>query len=182
MFRGSYIFCMVLISVMVLGLLFGSRGSDENDRVREALFPELKSNQASVSRIEIHGARTGPQVTLILEGGQWRLQEQTDRPVDLLKINRFVEALVEADKLERKTFKQEHFHHLGVDDSAIGVSLVGQNTMQKTIWVGDMAKNRTGRYIRMLEGDGQAVWLISSGLTELSTNPADWLASSQDIP
>jgi hypothetical protein len=93
MFRGSYIFCMVLISVMVLGLLFGSRGSDENDRVREALFPELKSNQASVSRIEIDGAEIGAvagvHITLILEGGQWRLQEQTDRPVDLLKINRF---------------------------------------------------------------------------------------------
>ena len=28
MFRGSYIFCMVLISVVVLGLLFGSRESD----------------------------------------------------------------------------------------------------------------------------------------------------------
>jgi len=36
---------------MVLGLLFGSCGSDEDTRVREALFPKLKSNADDISRI-----------------------------------------------------------------------------------------------------------------------------------
>lgn len=178
MFRGSYIFCMVLISVMVLGLLFGSFRTDENERVRKALFPELKSNRTDVSRIQIFAsdAGAGAKVTLISEGGQWRVQERLNHVADLAKINRFVKALVEADKLERKTFTQENFYRVGVDDSAIGVSL-GEQTI---LWVGDTAKNQPGRYVRMLEADESEVWLISAALKDLSTNPADWLDSSHE--
>ena len=211
MFRGSYIFCMVLISVMVLGLLFGSSESDEDTKVRAALFPELKFKRNGISQIEIskieisgalddvrdevgdevgegagEGAGAGNaaadnaaeiKVTLLRQDGQWKVQERIDALADAAKINRFVAALVKANKLERKTFTPEYFYRVCVDDQAIGVKLEGQ----ATIWIGATAKNRFGRYVRMIEGGESVVWLISSELTELSTDPADWLQGGQAL-
>jgi len=96
------------------------------------------------------------------------VQERLDDLADLPKISRFIEALVDADKLERKNFKPENFHRVGLADQA-------------TIWIGATAKNRSGRYARILEGEERVVWLISSNLEELSANPADWLQKDQDI-
>lgn len=175
MFKGSYAFVYTLIAVLLIGLIFGGSESDQNGYT-QVLPPDVVSSLNELVEVEILTTLDSDEikVSLVNESGEWRVAERYGYPANQTKLVRLLRDLADARLLEEKTKKPENFAALGVGESATRLRLSGDLTLA----FGQQASGRSGRYMRYESGgdDANQVYLQSAVLSELSADPAVWLA------
>lgn len=140
------------------------------------LFPELSAQIEGIDRIELRGA--GSEVLATLERGEggWRLVER-DWPAHGGRIQRLLQDLGEARRVEAKTSDATRYSRLGVepidaeDAAGIEVRASGEGRAFRVL-IGDAPASGSGRFVRVVD-EAQA-WRVDREL-DLPREAATWL-------
>ncbi|MCK5720764.1 MAG: DUF4340 domain-containing protein, partial [Thiomargarita sp.] len=147
----------------------------------ELLFPELMTNIADVTEIEIISA--GEVITITSNDKQWQMLEKQLYPVATDKVNNLLLDMANLNILEAKTDNSNNYSKIGVEDPkgddaksklvtlkkgdvAIASLIVGNQQQAK------IDSTRSEIYVR--KSDDKQSWL-TIGQLSIENQPADWL-------
>ncbi|HEX5757251.1 MAG TPA: DUF4340 domain-containing protein [Arenimonas sp.] len=140
------------------------------------LFPELAAHIDAIGRIEVRGAGSEVLATLERRDSAWHLLER-DWPAHGGRIQRLLQELGEARRVEAKTSDATRYARLGVEpvdaEDAAGIELVViGDGIEFRVVVGDPPASGGGRFVRVV--DQAQAWRVDREL-ELPRETAAWL-------
>lgn len=161
--RGALL--LVAAIVMLLGVFFANQTA-YNANPREdggaLLLPDLKQQVDTLQSIRITKAGNVAVATISRSEKTWSVEERANYAADPAKLRSLLQALVEAQRIEKKTARPELYARLGVEpiegENAAGlqVTLSGPDTDLSLI-LGNNAQGQF-RYARLSDDDRS--WLI----------------------
>ncbi len=144
---------------------------------RSLLFPTLAQRQDQLDTLRLRGAGNEPLVSLVKQGGSWRVAERTDWPADAGRISQYLFVLSQARRIEEKTANPKLYARIGVepvtDAGAAGTELELSGAGESSrLSIGNEHPKFNSNYVRV---DGQAqAWLTDLPVT-FERDPAAWL-------
>lgn len=134
----------------------------------ERLYPDLADSVNAIEQVIL----TGPEnrTELAKRDGTWVLANRNGYPADDDRVRRFLLALTQVDRVDRKTARDDRMDRIGLGSGALRVSL-GEAAPELAI--GDEAPGAGGlRFVR--RADEEAAW-TATGLPTISATPGDWM-------
>jgi len=174
----SIVFMIAIILAMGLGIYLNQRGSvsTRDDQIGKLLFPGLKAKLDKVQEVKF--ASNQKTVTIEHKGEHWTIEQKGGYEADFGKLSSFLNGLVKAKYVERKTSKPDNFSILGVrgiDDSAskaTEVSVTASDGSQYQLLIGKNSETEKGHFVR--KPSQSQVWLVD-GVEEASTDAEHWI-------
>ena len=175
--RKLSILAIVAVIAVVAGLWLAGRQTSPPSTASAALYPDLKSEVASITALRI--VKPGGTPALEMKRGEsgWTVAERHDYPADEAKLRKLIATLTEAKVLEEKTSNPESYAALGVEDvsdaAAGGVQIEFDGAKQPIkLIVGKQAQGSQSQYVRRA-GEPKS-WLVNKSI-DTSSSADQWL-------
>lgn len=175
--RKLSILAIVAVIAVVAGLWLAGRQTSPPSTESAALYPDLKSEMASVTAVRIVKAGGTPALEVKRGEGGWTVAERHNYPADEAKLRKLITSLAEAKVLEEKTSNPESYSALGVEDvsdaaaGGVQIELDGPKQPVKLI-VGKQAQGAQSQYVRRA-GEPKS-WLVNKSI-DTSSSADQWL-------
>jgi hypothetical protein len=175
--RKLSILAIVAVVAVLAGLWLAGRQTSPPSTESAALYPDLKSELASVTALRIVKAGGAPALEVKRSESGWTVAERHNYPADEAKLRKLVTSLAEAKVLEEKTSNPESYKALGVEDvsdaaaGGVQIELDGPKQPIKLI-VGKQAQGAQSQYVRRA-GEPKS-WLINKSI-DTSASADQWL-------
>ena len=177
--RKVLILAVAAIAVLAVALLLTQRATSSRTKPASVLYPDLKSELASITAVQVFKAGDAQTVELARKDNQWVVTERAGYPANTSKVNKLLIALSEAKPVEEKTANPENYPTLGVEDlkelSASGTRLELQGVSSPVNLIVGKSAGTRGAYVRRA-GESTS-WLIDQNL-DVSDAPGEWLRTS----
>lgn len=175
--RKLSILAIVAVIAVIAGLWLAGRQTSPPSTESAALYPDLKSELASITAVRIVKAGGAPALEVKRGESGWTVAERNNYPADEAKLRKLVTSLAEAKVLEEKTSNPESYKALGVEDvsdaaaGGVQIEIDGPKQPVKLI-VGKQAQSASSHYVRRA-GEPKS-WLINKSI-DTSSSADQWL-------
>lgn len=175
--RKLSILTIVAVIAVVAGLWLAGRQNSPASTESAALYPDLKSELASVTALRIVKPGGAPALEVKRGESGWTVAERHNYPADEAKLRKLVTSLADAKVLEEKTSNPESYKALGVEDvsdaaaGGVQIEIDGPKQPVKLI-VGKQAQGAQSHYVRRA-GEPKS-WLINKSI-DTSSSADQWL-------
>lgn len=175
--RKLSILAIVAVIAVAAGLWLAGRQTSPPSTASAALYPDLKSELASITALRIVKAGGTPALEVKHGDNGWTVIERHNYPADEAKLRKLIASLTEAKVLEEKTSNPESYKALGVEDvsdaaaGGVQIELDGPKQPIKLI-VGKPAQGAQAHYVRRA-GEPKS-WLINKSI-DTSSSADQWL-------
>ena len=175
--RKLSILAIVAVVAVIAGLWLAGRHTSPPSSESAALYPDLKSELASITAVRIVKAGGSPALEVKRGESGWTVAERHDYPADEAKLRKLITSLAEAKVLEEKTSNPESYPALGVEDvsdaaaGGVQIELDGPKQPVKLI-VGKQAQGAQSQYVRRA-GEPKS-WLVNKSI-DTSSSADQWL-------
>jgi len=175
--RKLSILTIVAVIAVIAGLWLAGRQTSPPSTESAALYPDLKSEVASITALRIVKAGGTPALEMKRGESGWTVAERHNYPADEAKLRKLITSLTEAKVLEEKTSNPESYAALGVEDvsdaAAGGVQLELDGPKQPIkLIVGKQAQGAQSQYVRRA-GEPKS-WLVNKTI-DTSSSADQWL-------
>ncbi|GFE84509.1 hypothetical protein GCM10011487_65090 [Steroidobacter agaridevorans] len=175
--RKLSILAIVAVIAVLAGLWLAGRQTSPSSTESAALYPDLKSELASITAVRIVKAGGAPALEVKRAESGWTVAERHNYPADEAKLRKLVTSLADAKVLEEKTSNPESYKTLGVEDvsdaaaGGVQIEIDGPKQPIKLI-VGKQAQGAQSHYVRRA-GEPKS-WLINKSI-DTSSSADQWL-------
>ncbi|WP_129642806.1 DUF4340 domain-containing protein [Peristeroidobacter agariperforans] len=175
--RKLSVLAIVAVIAVLAGLWLAGRQTSPPATESAALYPDLKSELASVTAVRIVKAGGAPALEVKRGDNGWTVAERHNYPADEAKLRKLVTGLADAKVLEEKTSNPESYKALGVEDvsdaaaGGVQIEIDGPKQPIKLI-VGKQAQGAQSQYVRRA-GEPKS-WLINKSI-DTSSSADQWL-------
>lgn len=175
--RKLSILGLIAVLAVIAGVWLAGRQTSPPSIESAALYPDLKSELASITALRIVKAGGQPALEVRRGDNGWTVAERHDFPADEAKLRKLITSLTEAKVLEEKTSNPESYKALGVEDvsdaaaGGVQIELDGPKQPIKLI-VGKQAQGAQSQYVRRA-GEPKS-WLVNKSI-DTSSSADQWL-------
>jgi hypothetical protein len=175
--RKLSILALVAVIAVIAGVWLASRQTSPPSVESAALYPDLKSELASITALRIVKPGGQPALEVKRSDNGWTVAERHNYPADDAKLRKLITSLTEAKVLEEKTSNPESYKALGVEDvsdaaaGGVQIELDGPKQPIKLI-VGKQAQGAQAQYVRRA-GEPKS-WLVNKSI-DTSSSADQWL-------
>lgn len=170
--RSLAIACIALAVVLVVL----QTGKDDTSTGGSLLFPELKADINSITRVSVTRAGEDEATVISREADSWVVTSRDDYAADIGILRELLLALADAKLVERKTSNPDLHSELGLRDPAVegskGILLELQGAASEYRLIIGNAAQGGYRYARI--ADDPQSWLIDRN-PRMPESPGDWL-------
>ena len=163
-------FIMVLALVGSAYMLSSNKNAVEVKTAQSIMFSELNDAANSISAIHV----TSPQDKVIISNTEkgWFIENRHGWPADKEKVSTFLNGLVLANKIEKKTVNPALYDRIGVDESSSLITVKAGDTDIASFYLGNNSQELGGTYLR--EREDKQSWFVS-GIIEAGAKSGDWI-------
>lgn len=170
----------LIVVILAMGLIayLHQRGSESttSSNIGKLVFPKLKSKLDSIQQVKF--ASANKTTSIEHKGKRWQVTEKAGYEANFSKLSTFLDDLVKARYIERKTNEPRNFPVLdlsSIDNStskAVEVSISTKDGSHYALLIGKNSQSESGRFVRK---PSQSQTWLADHIGNVTSDPLKWI-------